>query len=263
MDDLQSEKEQIDEIRAWWSEYGRYVIAGVVIAVAGLFGFNQYTSSKLAAQSAASALYESLVQQVMDGDLDEAESIADDLANDYSNTSYAAQSKLAMARLYMDKNRDQDAADVLRELLNLRGSDELKNIGKLRLAQILLYQDKPQEVVDLLSQADALSFSALNDELLGDAYLALGKIDLAGEAYNTALADPSPNATIDRALVQMKLVDLPQVSDAAETRDAVRLEDADDAEDAVDPESVGEAVDVVELEDALATEKMRGEGGAE
>ena len=27
MDDLQSEKEQIEEIRAWWAEYGRYVIA--------------------------------------------------------------------------------------------------------------------------------------------------------------------------------------------------------------------------------------------
>ena len=33
MDDLQHEKEQIEEIRAWWAEYGRYVIAGVVISI--------------------------------------------------------------------------------------------------------------------------------------------------------------------------------------------------------------------------------------
>ena len=38
MDDLQSEKEQIEEMKAWWAEYGRYVIAGVVIAVGLLLG---------------------------------------------------------------------------------------------------------------------------------------------------------------------------------------------------------------------------------
>ena len=109
MDDLQSEKEQLEEMRAWWTEYGRYVIAGVVIAVGLLFGFNQYESSKLAAQVEASVLYELLTEHVTDGDLDDAESVAEDLATNYANTAYAAQSNLAMAKLYMDKNRDQDA----------------------------------------------------------------------------------------------------------------------------------------------------------
>ena len=71
MDDLQSEKEQIEEIRAWWAEYGRYVIAGVVIAVGLLFGYNQYESSKLSAEVAASVLYESLALNVGEGDREE------------------------------------------------------------------------------------------------------------------------------------------------------------------------------------------------
>ena len=65
MDDLQSEKEQLEEIRAWWKEYGRYVIAGVLIAVGLMVGFNQYKSSKLAAQLAASELYETLTEHVL------------------------------------------------------------------------------------------------------------------------------------------------------------------------------------------------------
>jgi predicted negative regulator of RcsB-dependent stress response len=209
VDELLSEKEQLEQMRAWWSEYGRYVIAGVVIAVGLLVGVNQYNNRQHTAQVAASELYEALAEHVSNGDLAKAESVADELASEFAKTTYVAQSKLAMARLYMDKNQDEDAADALRELLELRGNDELKHIGRLRLARILLYQDKAEDVVALLEQQDASAFGALNSELLGDAYLALGQVEEAGAAYRKALADPAEVPTIDRAVVQMKLSDLP------------------------------------------------------
>lgn len=210
MDDLQSEKEQIDEIRAWWSEYGAVVVAGVVIGVGGLFGFNYYNDSKLAGQVAASELFEQLAGHVGSGDVDNAESVADELISDYAATPYAGQSRLAMARLYMDQNRDQDAADVLTELLAMSGGEELKNVGRLRLAHVLLYQEKAQEVVDLFDGVDVSAFAGLYDEVLGDAYVMLADYVNAGDAYRRALADPSPNPVVDRALVQMKLADLPE-----------------------------------------------------
>lgn len=210
VDDLQSEKEQIEEMRAWWAEYGRYVIGGIVVGAALLFGWNQYKSSKLDAQIEASQLFESLVQEVADGDLDAAESISDELANNYANTSYAAQSKLAMARLYMDKNRDEDAADVLIELLDSRGNDELKHVGRLRLAKIRLYQDRAEDVIALLEGQDAPAFGALYAEALGDAYAAQERYDEAAAAYQRALADATAVPTVDRGLVQMKLLDLPK-----------------------------------------------------
>ena len=134
-----------------------------------------------------------------------------------------------MARLYMDKNRDQDAADALAELLAMRGNDALKNVARLRLAHVLLYQDKPQEVADLLEGVEVVAFAALYDELLGDAYVALGRTAEAGDAYRRAMADPAPNPTIDRALVQMKLVDLPEivVADVGDTEPAEPAEPAE------------------------------------
>ena len=233
MDDLQSEKEQIEEMRAWWSEYGKVVIAGIVIGVAGLIGFNQYNASQLESQLAASELYETLVGHVVDGDLDGAEFVADDLVANYADTAYAAQSKLALARLYMDQNRDQDAADSLRELLAMSADEGLQNIGRLRLARVLLYQDKAQEVVDLLEGLDAPSFAALKDEALGDAYAALGDYKQAADAYNRALTDPSPSPTIDPALVQMKLIDLPEVVVA----EAELQEQSEEPEVVAEPES--------------------------
>ena len=212
MDDLQSEKEQIEEMKAWWAEYGRYVIAGIVIAVGLLLGFNYHKSSKLEAEMQASDLFESLAGYVVDGDLDAAIPVADELHSNYANTAYAAQSRLVMARLYMDQNRDQDAADALRELLGMSGNGALKHVARARLARILLYQDKPQEVLDLLAEQSNPGFAGLYAEARGDAHAALGDYDAARAAYDEALADTTQS--VNRGVVQMKLIDLPEAMPA-------------------------------------------------
>ena len=79
MDDLLSEKEQIEQIRSWWSEYGGYVIGGLGLGIALLAGLNYYTNSKLEAQLEASVLYESLTEHVVSGSLEAAEAVADEL----------------------------------------------------------------------------------------------------------------------------------------------------------------------------------------
>ncbi len=222
-------------MRAWWSEYGRYVIAGVVIAVGLLVGFNQYKSNKLEAEIAASDLFETLAEHVASGDLDSAEGVADELASNFANTAYAAQSRLAMARLYMDRNRDQDAADILRELVAMRGNGALRHVGRLRLARILLYQDKPQEVLDLLADQENKAFAGLYAEVRGDAYAALGQVEMAGEAYRVALADTSQ--TVNRGLVQMKLTDLPAASPGQAETPAPEAEMEEDDADALPAEA--------------------------
>ncbi|MDA1063357.1 MAG: tetratricopeptide repeat protein [Proteobacteria bacterium] len=225
MDDLQSEKEQIEEIRAWWSEYYLVIIAGIAVAVGGMLGFNYYKDAKLAAQVAASELFETLAEHVGNGDLDAAEAVASELVTEFPSTPYAANSRLAMARLYMDQNRDQDAVDMLEELLGMSSGEDLQGVARLRLARVLLYQEKAQEVVDLLSTVDEPGFAELYDEVLGDAHAALGDYASAAEAYGRAMADPASSTVIDRALIQMKLVDLPEVvatvAEDAVTEDAV------------------------------------------
>ena len=210
MDDLKSEKEQIEEIRAWWSKYYLAVLAGVAVAIGAMLGFNYYKDAKFAQQVAASELFEQLAEHVGAGNLDAAESVASDLVSEYPGTVYAAQSRLAMARLYMDKNRDQDAVDTLNELLLMRGGEDLRGVARLRLARVLLYQEKAQQVIELLQAADDPAFAGLYDEVRGDAYRLLGDYSSAAEAYRRAMADPASNSVIDRPLIQMKLVDLPE-----------------------------------------------------
>ena len=211
MDDLLSEKEQIEQMRNWWSVYGGYVILGVAAGALLLFGFNYYKNSKLQSQLEASSLYQELTDYVVDGDLDDAEVVAGRLHAEFSDTPYSAQAKLAIARLYMDKNRDQDAADALQELLAGSSGPELKHVARLRLAKILLYQDKAQEVVDLLEGQENTAFAAAYGEVLGDAYSALDRIADAQAAYQQVLMDPLAQGTVDQRLVQWKALDLPEI----------------------------------------------------
>lgn len=242
MDDL-SEKEQIDRMRAWWSEYGNYVLGGIVVGVVLIVGIGQYRSKMQTSQTEASVLYETLFAAVADGDADEAETAANDLYSNYAATVYPAQARLAMARLYMDKGRDQDAADALRAVVDDDPDSSLGLIASLRLAKVLLYQDKAQNVVDLLSVKKTSAYAARYGEALGDAYVMLGNYLAARDAYRVALAGSAARPTVDRVLVQMKLDDLPEVMAADDTPGDAANSTAPAADDAAEQpaDGVGES----------------------
>lgn len=238
MDDLLSEKEQIEQFRSWWKEYGAYIIGGIVIGAGILFGINYYQKATLQAQLEASNAYEQLVVHIVDGKLDEAEAVASEISENYAATTYAAQSGLAMARLYMDKNRDQDAAETLLAIVEGDTDEELKHVARLRLARIYMYQNKAQEVVDLLSTQDNSAFAPSYGEVLGDAYTALGRIAEAQDAYQKVLMDPLSQGTLDQQLVQWKALDLPAVEPMADVVTAEpEAETTVESEDVVSEES--------------------------
>ena len=225
MDELLSEKEQLEAIRSWWAENGRYIISGIVIGVALLVGWNYWNNKKAQDALAASTAYEALVTEVAAGNMEAARERADELYANHGSSVYTAQARLAMAKLYMDKGRDQDAAQELRALVAAGKDSEAVMIGRLRLAKILLYQDKPQEAIDLLQGYRDTAFAARYSETEGDAYAALGRPDDARDAYAVALADNSNAPTVNRILVQMKLNDLPPAGTSEEQPAGVPTEE--------------------------------------
>ncbi|MEQ9561260.1 MAG: tetratricopeptide repeat protein [Woeseiaceae bacterium] len=237
MEDL-SEKEQLEAMRNWWRENGRFVITGIVLGIALLAGWNYWQNSQQTAELEASVLYEDLLGHVADGSLESAEQKANTLYQDYSATVYAAQARLAMARLFMDKGRDQDAAGALRDLLTVRGNSEIKQVARLRLARVLLYQDKPDEVIELLANQPDSAFLARYSEAKGDALVALGRYEEAAEAYAVAISENPDMATVDRTLVQMKINDLPEPGEVVAIDETMRPPadtEAEPASDQVDP----------------------------
>ena len=258
MNDL-SEKEQLEAIRTWWADNGNYVIAGVIIGIVTIFGWNRWQATVANAEIEASTLYEDVMTATGRSNLDAALVAANRLYDEYADTAYAAQARLAMARLYMDTGRDQDAADNLRELIDSNPEQEIALVARLRLAKILLYQDRAQEVVDLVTGYNETAFAPRFNEVLGDAHVALGNYAEALTAYTAALNDNPAAPTVDPRLVQLKINDLPLLTEVAQqeapgagrepTADseaAVEPEDPaapDSPDQSVDPQSEGEAAE--------------------
>ena len=209
MDEFLSEKEQIQYIREWWQENRSYILTALIIVIGGVTGNNAWKSSVTEKQLSASSLYESLAVEISENNLEAGEMIADQISEDYSDTVYYEKAKLAMAYFYMSQSRDEDAANSLRNILSKSSDSELSLIAEMRLAKIMLYQKKYQEVIDMLKGNIGHAFETKYSELLGDAYFGLEEFDKAEFAYMAALKNSVQAQIVDASLIQMKINDLP------------------------------------------------------
>ena len=211
MDELFSEKEQIQYIRDWWRENRNYIFIFGALVIGSVAGTNAWKSSVENNQLMASSLYESLAVEISENNLEAGTIIAEEIYTDHNDSIYADQARLAMAFFYMSQSRDEDAANELRQLIADSKKHELVLIGQMRLAKILLYQSKYQEVLDLLEGNVGHAFETKYSELLGDAYYGLEDYQSAEFAYMSALQNTAgAPQVIDAALVQMKINDLPE-----------------------------------------------------
>jgi predicted negative regulator of RcsB-dependent stress response len=66
VDEFLSEKEQLEQIRDWWKEYGWYLLGGAALGGVLLFGWTRYQSYEQQQVETASALYDELFGAVAD-----------------------------------------------------------------------------------------------------------------------------------------------------------------------------------------------------
>jgi predicted negative regulator of RcsB-dependent stress response len=212
VDEFLSEKEQIQYIREWWRENRFYILIFGALVIGSVTGTNTWKSSALDNQLKASSLYESLAVEISENNLESGSKIAEEIYTDHADSIYADQARLAMAYFYMSQSRDEDAAIELRLLINNPDNPEIALIGRMRLAKVLLYQSKYQEVLDLLEGSVGHAFETKYSELIGDAYYGLEDYANAEFSYMSALQGSQLPQVVDAALVQMKINDLPENS---------------------------------------------------
>ena len=228
MDEYLSEKEQIEKIRNWWSDNGSWVIAGIVLGVALLVGWNAWQSYVIRRAEDASALYTQLAGLVEKGELvaaerDQALDIGQRLKASYSATPYDEQGALALAGLNVEAGFLDEAAAELDYVIKNSSDAGLVLVARLRLARIRLQQNRLDDADAALVTTNPGAFSARIAELRGDIAFARGDISSARSAYEEALAEGDAGV-VNRVYVQMKLDDLA----AAETTGSQESAAADD-----------------------------------
>jgi predicted negative regulator of RcsB-dependent stress response len=204
VDDYLSEKEQVQKIREWWRENGPYVIAGLVLGIGGLVGWNYWKSYKISQAEEAGAIYMQLSEMAESGDQAAATAALADLEADYAGTPYLDQARLMMARLMVEKGEFEGAAAYLADVVDGTSDPELERVARIRLARVWLAAGQQQQALDVLDLSRAGAFAARFHEIRGDALASRGEDQAAIEEYRLALQG-GVEGVVDRQAVLLKL----------------------------------------------------------
>jgi predicted negative regulator of RcsB-dependent stress response len=201
--DLQ-EQEQLDDLKAWWKQYGNTVTFGVVLAclvIAGVQAYRWYMGTK---SGDASVLYAAVSEAARKGEPAKGKDAMTQLADKFGGTAYAPRAALVNARQLFDAGDKAGAKAQLEWVIANASEDELKAIARFRVAEIQLDARQYDDALKTLDAKVPDAFKAVFADLRGDALVAAGRTAEARAAYQEAFGAFDPKSPY-RTYVQVKL----------------------------------------------------------
>lgn len=204
----QTEAEQIQLIKQWWKDYGKVTLLALVAVLIVSYGWRWYQIRHEHLLQKASAVYERLQTAAANNDMQGMQMAADRLSHHYTNTPYAQLAALMLARQAVYQGQFAVAESKLKWIMRHGSNQSLRQVARIRLARVLLVENKADEAAKLLKTIDDNGYLALIEETRGDIYQSMGKTDDARTAYRKSL-EAFPEMEVMQPLLQMKLDNLP------------------------------------------------------
>lgn len=205
MELYETEEEQVEALKKWWKENGTATIVGAVMGIIIILGWNYWQEHKKGQAALASQTYAQLLKALDSNQKDSVEKLSERIQGEFKDSEYAAYTGLLQAKLKAQSG-DFDAAKQLLKTIAASSNKHLSNIAKIRLVRILLATGEYEQGLQLINGVDqeaAASYSANYDELVGDLYVALDRLDEARTSYQSALRNGHQSP-----LLQLKIDDL-------------------------------------------------------
>ncbi|WP_018231445.1 YfgM family protein [Thioalkalivibrio thiocyanodenitrificans] len=188
MTEYTTDEEKVEAIKRWWKENGTSVIAGIVLGLAGLFGWRYWVDLGESRAEQASDIYMAVHQATRQGNVVEVRRHAETLKADYARTPYASMAAMELAHLEASRGDLARSEESLRWAIEHASSAEVAWLARVRLARVLLAGERPGDALSLVQESSAPpGFEALVEELRGDVYRAQGDHDRALQAYDRAM----------------------------------------------------------------------------
>lgn len=205
MEIYETEEEQVEALKRWWKENSTSTIVGLVMGIVIILGWNYWQDHKKAQAVQASATYDQLLKALEDNKNDSVDKLAQRMQEQFKGTEYAAFSGLFAAKLKAQQGDFASAKQMLKTIA-AEPNKQLSNIAKIRLVRLMLATGEYEQGLQVINEVDAKAaagYSANYDELVGDLYVALDRLDEARTSYQNALRNGQPSP-----LLQLKIDDL-------------------------------------------------------
>lgn len=204
----ETDQEQIEAIKSWWSQNANWVIGAVVLFFASYVGYNWYVSSAEQHRLDASTTYEQLLVAVT-ADVTNGEEqarLTAVLKSDFSDLNYASMAAMLAAKSAVDSG-DYDAALSELNWAAEHADEALLPVIQYRIAMVQYQQDDLDAALATLNGIEGDGHQALTFELKGDILLAQSNVEEARAAYQAAI-DLSAEQSINNPYLKIKLDDL-------------------------------------------------------
>lgn len=201
--DLQ-EQEQIDELKAFWQQYGSLITWVITLVLAGFAAWNGWNWWQRDQAVKASAMYDELDKVALSGDAAKVKQVFSDMKERFGGAAVTGQAGLLAAKVLVDRQQPDEALPVLLWLADNAKDEGHRALARLRAASLML--DK-KAYDDALKQVDAITqpdFAALAQDRRGDIHKAQGKTAEAVKAW-TAAWSAMPDAVEYRRVIKAKL----------------------------------------------------------
>lgn len=185
-DEFKTDEERAEELKAWWRSNGTSVLAGIAIAIGGVFGWQQWQNYQTSESEAGSAK----LQAAQASEANKVSALKA-VSEEYSSTPYGALAALSVAA--ETSQTDADAAiEALKQATEAK-DPSVADIARLRLARTYIAAGKLSEAESLLDTKMAVAYTSLIEELKGDLYVAQKDLEKARIAYDKAILSAGTN----------------------------------------------------------------------
>lgn len=187
--------EQEEQIKRWIKHNVPWIIGGVVIGLAGIFGYRHWEGLQLQKTAQAADLYDNIVEAYRQEDADSVTANMKKLSADHPDSSYELFGALFLAKQQSDQQNFDAAISTLQGVLAIAEKANFADLVRTRIARLYLAKSEPDNALTQLNQNKSAAFKTISQELIGDAYVAKDQLKEAQAAYREALVattQPTP-----------------------------------------------------------------------
>ncbi|MBT8113241.1 MAG: tetratricopeptide repeat protein [Gammaproteobacteria bacterium] len=187
MAEYETEEQQVEALKDWWKQNGMAVVGGAVLGISALVGWRGWNWYQEKQATEASDIFAVVQEAANKNDTTALQKQTNILRDNYASTPYAPLAILHQAKNQIEQGENAAAEESLRWVLKNSKQDTVQNVARLRLARLLLADNKVDEAQAMVNSGMTDAYASLTNEIRGDIFVAKGEIEQAKEAYDQAM----------------------------------------------------------------------------
>ena len=196
-----TDEEQIEMLKTFWHEYGKYILIAVVIGLALGYGWQYWKQRQLTRTLEASSMYYEIIVPSDKGILSKEQvGVAKRMISHYPQTPYASIASFILAKQQVSLKKYKEAIPYLTWVVSHSHVNSFKQLARIRKARIEVYLKQPRQALATLKKTDDVGFMPMVQQMRADAYMAQGKRDQANALYTKAKAGYEALGIVNTAL---------------------------------------------------------------